>query len=91
MQAVCRPADLLEANLLVAMLAAEGIAAHIHGASLVGGIGELPALGLLSLWVEDEDWQRATDLVQAYEQALPCAEEFSQETGEQQPKGLLWC
>lgn len=91
MQPVYQPADMLEANLLVAMLAGEGINAHVHGASLVGGMGELPALGLLSIWVEDAQLARAAELIQSYAQALPCADEFSQATGEQQPKGKLWC
>jgi len=91
MQAVYQPADLLEANMLVSMLEGEGISAHIHGANLVGAMGELPALGLLSIWVEDGQLERAAGLIRDYVQALPCTDEYSEATGEQQLRGGLWC
>ncbi|MFO6059560.1 putative signal transducing protein, partial [Pseudomonas aeruginosa] len=46
MQRVYEPADLLEAEMLVGMLASEGIAAHVSGRHLVPAIGELPPGGL---------------------------------------------
>ena len=91
MQAVYQPADLLEANMLVAMLQGEGISAHIHGANLVGAMGELPALGLLSIWVEDGQVERAARLIRDYTGAQPCADEYSEATGEEQLLGGLWC
>lgn len=59
MQRVYEPADLLEAEMLVGMLASEGIAAHVSGRHLVGAIGELPPGGLLALLVADEQTERA--------------------------------
>jgi len=91
MQRIYEPEDLLQANLLINMLANEGIQAHIQGADLVGGMGELPALGLLAIWTNDEDVQKAISLIQDYEQAQPCADEFAEATGEHATHGTLWC
>lgn len=69
MQRVYEPADLLEAEMLVGMLASEGIAAHVSGRHLVGAIGELPPGGLLALLVADEQTERARELILAYNAA----------------------
>ena len=39
--------------MLMSMLRSEGIEVFLQGADLVGGMGELPALGLLGLMVSD--------------------------------------
>jgi hypothetical protein len=52
------------------MLCSEGIASHLSGRHLVGGMGELPALGLLGLLVADEQAERARALIDAYNAAL---------------------
>ncbi|EPG5419695.1 putative signal transducing protein [Pseudomonas aeruginosa] len=75
MQRVYEPADLLEAEMLVGMLASEGIAAHVSGRHLVGAIGELPPGGLLALLVADGQTERARELILAYNAAAPLAEE----------------
>lgn len=71
MQRIHEPADLLEAQMLMSMLRSEGIEVFLQGADLVGGMGELPALGLLGLMVEDEDAQHARKLISSYQQATP--------------------
>ena len=71
MQRVYEPENLLEAQMLVDMLAAEGIEAFIQGAHLVGAVGELPVCGLLALLVADEEAARARALIEAYNSALP--------------------
>lgn len=71
MQRIYQPADLLEAHMLRAMLASEDIAAHIGGEHLLGAIGELPAAGLLVLSVDDEQAERARQLIAAYNAAQP--------------------
>lgn len=57
--------------MLLAMLAGEGIGAHLHGQHLLGGIGELPAAGLLWLGVANADAERARALIEAYNAAQP--------------------
>ena len=71
MQRIYAPADLIEAELLGGMLANEGISSHLGGRHLVGGIGELPGMGLLHLWVEDEMAEQARELIAAYNAAQP--------------------
>ncbi|WEJ71318.1 DUF2007 domain-containing protein [Pseudomonas sp. PSE14] len=71
MQRIYEPADLIEAELLGGMLANEGISSHLGGRHLLGGIGELPGMGLLHLWVEDEHAERARALIAAYNAAQP--------------------
>ena len=45
---IYEPRDLMEAQMLVGMLETEGIEARVVGSDLLGAIGELPALGLLT-------------------------------------------
>lgn len=81
MQRVYEPADLMEAEMLVGMLASEGIAAHVSGRHLVGAIGEL-----LALLVADEQTERVRELILAYNAAAPLAEEPPEPCG---PGSLL--
>jgi hypothetical protein len=71
MQRIYEPQDLLEAELLLSMLASEGIDAHLTGQHLIGAIGELPVCGLLGLLVDDRQAERAQRLIAAYNAALP--------------------
>ncbi|HAV86575.1 putative signal transducing protein [Stutzerimonas balearica] len=71
MQRIYEPCDLLEAQVLIGMLEAEGIGAYIAGGHLLGAMGELPALGLLGLLVEDDQAERARHLIAAYNGAEP--------------------
>ncbi|UFH48646.1 putative signal transducing protein [Pseudomonas sp. KNUC1026] len=71
MKRVYEPESLLEAELLLAMLQSEGIAAHLAGRDLVGGIGDLPAIGLLGLVVDDARAADARQLIAAYNGAQP--------------------
>ena len=71
MQRVYEPVDLLEAELLLVMLASEGGTAHLSGRHLLGAMGELPVNGLLSLQVADEQAERARLLITAYNAAQP--------------------
>lgn len=90
MQRIHEPADLLEAQMLISMLRSEGIEVHLQGADLVGGMGELPALGLLGLMVEDQDAQRAQQLIASYQQATPVLEGAT-ETEPVVKRGILEC
>ena len=73
MQRIYEPQDVLEGELLLGMLASEGIEAHLTGQHLLGGVGELPACGLLGLMVEDDQAERARQLIATYNGAQPLA------------------
>ena len=86
MQRIYEPQDLLEAELLMSMLASEGIAAHLAGQHLLGAMGELPAMGLLGLLVEDDDAEHARQLIAAYNAAAPLPGEVPESL-----PGMLLC
>ena len=86
MQRVYEPADLLEAELLLAMLASEGVMAHLSGRHLLGAMSELPVSGLLGLQVADEQAERARLLITAYNAAQPLDSDESVEVA-----GVLLC
>ncbi|GGK07361.1 putative signal transducing protein [Pseudomonas matsuisoli] len=71
MRRVYEPRDLLEAEMLVGMLEAEGIDAHLSGRHLIGAVGELPVAGLLGIHVDDERADRARILIDTYNAAEP--------------------
>lgn len=75
MQRIYEPASLLEAQMLLGMLENEGIDAHLAGRDLIGGMGDLPAMGLLGLLVADEHADEARQLIGEYNAALPVSGE----------------
>ncbi len=75
MRRIYEPTDLMEAELLVLMLASEGVSARISGEHLLGAMGELPASGLLALQVADPQAERAQQLIAGYNAAQPLAYE----------------
>jgi predicted metal-dependent HD superfamily phosphohydrolase len=56
-------ANVVDAQLLVDLLASEGISAFTQGQYLSGDVGELPAGELLRVWVADEDADRARAVI----------------------------
>ncbi len=71
---VYSPEHLIEAQCLKDMLETRRIYCHIAGAALAGAIGELPAIGLLGLYVNDDDAGLAKELIDEYLQADPVLE-----------------
>ncbi|MBF6623360.1 MAG: DUF2007 domain-containing protein [Pseudomonas stutzeri] len=66
MQRIYEARDLLEAEMLIGMLAGEGVEAFLTGRHLIGAVGELPAAGLLGLMVGDDQAEHARQLIAAY-------------------------
>ncbi|WP_313223735.1 putative signal transducing protein [Stutzerimonas nitrititolerans] len=71
MQRIYEPRDLLEAEMLIGMLAGEGIEAFLTGRHLIGAVGELPVSGLLGMMVADEEAEHARLLIDEYNGAQP--------------------
>ncbi|WP_252180487.1 DUF2007 domain-containing protein [Endozoicomonas sp. 4G] len=69
------PDNLLEAQCLKDVLESHGIACHLGGSYLAGAVGELPASGLLALYVEDYDAGLAKEMIEDYLKASPILEE----------------
>jgi hypothetical protein len=60
--------NITEAHIVRGMLEASGIAAHVGGYYLQGGIGELPAQGFASVLVSSEQAAAARALIERYQQ-----------------------
>ena len=64
---VYRGSDYFEAQLLKGLMEQDGLQVFLHGAALQGGLGEVPALGHLSITVNDADEMVAREIIQAFE------------------------
>lgn len=67
MISVFRGSDYIQAQLLAGLLEQHGIGVYLQGAALQGALGELPALGHLSIMVDEQDEGAAKSLLSAYE------------------------
>ncbi|WP_257253439.1 MULTISPECIES: DUF2007 domain-containing protein [unclassified Endozoicomonas] len=72
------PDNLLEAQCLKDVLLNHGIACHLGGSYLTGAVGELPASGLLALYVEDGDAGLAKAMIEDYLKASPVLEDSAE-------------
>ena len=64
---IYRGSDYFIGQLLKGLMEQDGLQVFLHGAALQGGLGEVPALGHLSITVDDADRERAEEIVAAYE------------------------
>jgi hypothetical protein len=64
---VYRGSDFFEGQLLKGLMEQDGLQVFLNGTALQGGLGEVPALGHLSITVNDADRERAKDIIAAYE------------------------
>ena len=71
MQTVYEASNAVEAHILQGYLAQEGIAVQVVGAYLQGGVGELPAHGLVRLLADEDDYERARAAILRWEAASP--------------------
>lgn len=67
MISVYRSGDYFEAQLLTGLMEQEGLQVFLQGAALQGGLGDLPAMGHLSITVNDADQQRAEEIIATYD------------------------
>lgn len=63
MRKLCDAGDIIQAHLIRHALEAEDIPVYIQGEHLVGAVGELPATGVLAIWVPEAALPRATQLL----------------------------
>lgn len=64
----------IDAFLVKGLLESEGIPAFVRGAALQGGIGELPAMGLITVNVARHLADKASAVINDYEQSEPLDE-----------------
>ena len=71
MKRVYEAGDGLEAHMLAGLLEQSGIVAQVRGDMLQGAVGELPASGLASVWVNEDDEARSLEVIADYEASQP--------------------
>ena len=71
MKFVYQAENLLDAHLVKGALESQGIPAFVAGEHLTGGIGQLPAMGLLAVMVGDNDVESAEALIAELRRAPP--------------------
>jgi len=91
-QSIYEAADGIDAQRVVDLLASEGIAAHVTGAYLSGAIGEVPAGGLVRVWVGDADVAAARALLAEDAAAPPVFDddEPAATVVPPPPRSLMW-
>lgn len=67
MRIVFNAANSLEAHMIKELLSMQGIEAHINGEHLQSGVGELPAINLVKVSVDDNDFSKAKDIIAHWE------------------------
>jgi hypothetical protein len=71
MRTLYEASNSLEAHMILNLLEMQGISARVDGEYLQGGMGELPAAGLVRVMVAEEDYQAAKDIVNRWDAAQP--------------------
>jgi hypothetical protein len=57
----------VDAHIVKGLLEQQGIPARVNGEYLQGGIGELPLIGLVTVSVTEEDYEKAARVLSEYE------------------------
>lgn len=80
MKTVYLAANITEAEILRGLLLSAGIESHVSGFYLQGGIGELAATDSARLLVEDDDVEKALEVIQDYDPRASLPQESQQNT-----------
>lgn len=83
-------ANTLEAQMIVDVLSQTGITATIEGAYLQGGIGELQALGVVRVMVDEQDYNRAREVADQWDAAPIPASDKASTAGSVKSARVLW-
>ena len=81
----------IDAQLVCDLLLSAGLDALVFGADLAGGIGELPAAGLVRVWVASEQAERARGLIDEWQAGgIPDEDELNRLADSGTGNGELW-
>ena len=70
MMVVYHASNSIEAYLIKNLLEQQEIAAYVFGDYLQGGVGEIPAIGLVTVNVSDSDYTRAKVIVDEWDASV---------------------
>lgn len=77
MKIVYHAHNALDAHVVKNLLETEGIAAFVQGEHLQGGVGELAAMDLVKVSVNDQDISEARALIEAWESSQPADQDIA--------------
>ncbi len=66
MQQIYQAQNIVDASIVKGLLEQGGVQVYLNGYYLQGGIGELPASGMASLWVNEQQVTHAKQLIADY-------------------------
>ena len=67
MRQIYQAANIVEASIVKGLLEQAGVQTYLNGYYLQGGIGELPATGTASLWIDDHQVTQAQQIIAEYQ------------------------
>ena len=70
MMVVYHASNSIEAYLIKNLLEQQEILAYVFGDYLQGGVGEIPAIGLVTVNVSDSDYTRAKEIVDEWDASV---------------------
>lgn len=73
MKTLYQAANSLEAHMILHLLEQQGITGRVDGEYLQGGVGELPAAGLVRVMVAEEDYAAAKVIIDRWDAAQPAS------------------
>jgi hypothetical protein len=80
MKSVYETSTGLDAHMILNLLEVRGIGGRIEGEYLQGGIGELPAMGMVRVLVAEENYPEARQIISEWESIQPPGEVPQPET-----------
>jgi Putative prokaryotic signal transducing protein len=80
MKSVYEASSGLDAHMILNLIEMRGISGRIEGEYLQGGIGELQAIGLVRVVVEEKDYEEARKIIGEWESIQPQTEDYKQDT-----------
>ncbi len=84
-------ANAFDAQLVHDLLRDAGFEPHVFGAGLAGAVGELPADGLVQVWVDDDQVDAARRCIHDWQCAeVPDEDELVRLADSQAANGELW-
>ncbi len=89
MKSVYEAANGVEAHMVLHMLKQQGIAGRIDGEYLAGGAGDLPAMGLVRVMVDEADVTRAREIIREWERRQPATAERQIPVVRSRPRTVL--
>jgi hypothetical protein len=80
MKSVYEASTGLDAHMILNLLEMRGISGRIEGEYLQGGIGELQAMGMVRVMVEEKDYEEARQIISEWESIQTPEEEIRPDT-----------